>query len=60
VEFEEDGWIYLAQFALSRSKFTVEGERRGFGGKDCWTITEQLLASVELPVNLEADPKADS
>ena len=46
VEFEEDRWVYLAQFALSGSKFTVEGERRGFGGKDCWTVTEQLPASV--------------
>ena len=60
MEFEEDRWVYLAQFTLSRSKFTVEDERRGFDGKDCWTITEQLPASVELPVNLEADPKADS
>jgi len=60
VEFEEDRRVYLAQFALSRSKFTVEGERRGLGRKDCWTLTEQLPASVELPVNLKADPEADS
>jgi len=46
VEFEEDGWVYLAQFALSGSKFTVEGERRGLGGKDCWTIAEQLPDGV--------------
>ena len=46
MEFEEDRWVYLAQFALSGSKFTVEGERRGLGGKDRWTITEQLPAGV--------------
>ena len=60
MEFEEDRRVYLAQFALSRSKFTVEGERRGLDGKDRWTITEQLPAGVYLPVNLKADPEADS
>ena len=55
MEFEEYSGVYLAKFALGRSKPTLNYQSRRLGRKNSWTITKQLTASVQLPVNLKAD-----
>ena len=55
MEFEEYCGVYLAKFALGGSKPTVNYQSRRLGGKNGWTITEQLTLGVKLPVNLKAD-----
>jgi hypothetical protein len=58
MKFEEYCWVYLAKFTLSRSKPTLNDQSRRLGRKNGWTITKQLVASVQLPVDLKADPES--
>jgi hypothetical protein len=58
VEFEEYCWVYLSKFALRRSKPTFNDQSRRLGRKNGWAITKQLVASVQLPMDLEADPES--
>lgn len=58
VEFEEYGWVYLAKFALRRSKPTLNDQSRGLSRKNGWTITKELTVGVQLPVNLKADTES--
>ena len=58
VKFEEYRWIYLAKFALGRSKPTLNRQSRRFGRENGWTITKQLVDSVKLPMDLKADPES--
>jgi len=58
MKFEEYCWVYLAKFALGRSKPTLNDQSRRLGGKNGWTITKQLVASVQLPMDLKADPES--
>ena len=55
MEFEEYCGVYLAKLALGGPKPTFDYESRRLGRKNGWTITEQLTASVQLPVNLKAN-----
>ena len=59
MELEEYCGVYLAKFTLGRSKSTVNYQSRLVGGKNSWTITEQLSASVQLPVNFKSDSESE-
>ncbi len=58
MKFEEYCGVYLAKFALRRSKPTLNDQSRRLGRKNGWTITKQLVASVQLPMDLKADPES--
>ena len=58
VEFKQYCWVYLPQFALGRSKATLNRQSRGLGRKNRWAITEQLVAGVKLPVDLKPDAES--
>lgn len=59
VEFEEYCWVYLAEFALRRSKPTLNNQSRRLRRKSGWTITKELTVGVQLSVNLKADPESE-
>jgi len=60
VEFEEYCWVYLAQLALGGPEPTLNYQSWRLGRENGWAITKQLVASVELPVDLKADPESQS